>query len=160
MPVEVAVVAIFGSVGFYLAAIAGIWIVSRARSQRAQIHAEMQTKLVERFGSAPELVEFLQSPAGQQFITGVDTLPRFLAREKIISGVRTAIIFATVGVGFLALCIDPDIRNSFLLFVGTMLIAIGIAFLLAAVASVKLSRSLGLMNGNGNHVTTEPTTQS
>jgi len=28
------------------------------------------------------------------------------------------------------------------------------------VASVKLSRSLGLMNGNGNHVTTEPTTQS
>jgi len=155
MPVEVAVVAIFGSVGFYLAAIAGIWIVSRARSQRAQIHAATQQKLIDRFNSAPELIEFLQSPAGQKFVSGVDSVPRIMAREKIISSVRTAIILGTVGVGFLALCIDPDIRNGFMLFTGTLLVAFGVAFLLAAIASVKLSRSMGLMNGH-----TEPSTQS
>jgi len=60
MPVEVAVVAVFGSIGFYIAAICGIWIVMRSRSQRAQIHAATQQKLIDRFNSAPELIEFLQ----------------------------------------------------------------------------------------------------
>ena len=158
MPVEVAVVAIFGSVGFYLAAILGIWIVSRARSQRAEIHAQVQQKLIDRFQSAPELIEFLQSAPGQKFVSGIDTMPRMMTRERILGGVSKAIIFSTIGIGFLALCINPDIRNEFLEFVGAMMVAIGIGYLIATFVSIKLGRSMGLINGN--HKPAEVTPES
>jgi hypothetical protein len=160
MPVEVAVVAIFGSVGFYLAAILGIWIVSRARSQRAEIHAQVQQKLIERFQSAPELIEFLQSAPGQKFVTGIDAVPRMMTRERILGGVSKSIIFATVGIALLLLCINPDIRNEFLLFVGGLTVAIGVGYLIATFVSLKLGRSMGLINGVHAVTTTEPTTES
>lgn len=160
MPVEVAVVAVFSSVGFYIAAVLAVWFVMRSRNERARVNAEVQAKLIERFNSAPELVEFLQSQPGQKFLTGMDLVPRMLAREKIISGVRTSIIFATVGLGLLALCLYPDIRNEFLLFCGGMLMAISVGFLLATFASVKLGRSLGLLNGVQHTTNTTATTES
>lgn len=156
MPVEVAVVAVFSSVGFYIAAVLAVWFVMRSRNERARVNAEVQAKLMERFSSAPELVEFLASQPGQKFLTGMDLVPRMLAREKIISSVRTSIIFGTVGLGLLGVCISSEIRNEFLLFCGGMLLAISIGFLLAAFASVKLGRSMGLINGV--HNTTAPTT--
>lgn len=156
MPVEVAVVAIFGSVGFYLMTILCIWILARAKSQRAQIQAEVQSKLIERFQSAPELIEFLQSEPGQKFVTGVDATARVMTREKIIGGIRNAIIFSMLGIGFLALCISDEIRNDFMLFVGTMLLVLGLGFLIATFVSMKLSRSMGLINGKP----AEPTTES
>ena len=42
-----------------------VYVNSRARQNRAKLQTEMQTKLIERFNSAPELSEFLQSPAGK-----------------------------------------------------------------------------------------------
>jgi len=60
-----------------------------------------------------------------------------------------------MGVAFLSFCISDYMRNEFFMFVGTMLLAIGLAFLIAALASVKLGRSFGLING-ATHDPLEP----
>ena len=60
-----------------------VFFVARSRQRRFEVHAQVQQKLIDRFGSAPELIEFLQSPAGREFVTGVQSAPMVLARERI-----------------------------------------------------------------------------
>ena len=62
----------------------------------------MQTKLIDRFGSAPELVSFLHSPAGRQFVTGVQSAPDVLTRERILSGFTRGVVLSTLGLAFMA----------------------------------------------------------
>ena len=46
-----------------------VYFVARSRQRRIEVQAEVQSKLLDRFGSAPELIDFLHSPAGKQFVT-------------------------------------------------------------------------------------------
>lgn len=57
-----------------------VYFVAKSRQRRAELQAEVQTRLIDRFGTAPELIEFLQSPAGQQFVSGVQSAPALMAR--------------------------------------------------------------------------------
>ena len=76
-----------------------VYFVTRARQRRVEAQVEMQSKLIDRFGSAPELVSFLQSPAGRQFVTGVQSAPDVLTRERILSGFTRAIVLSSLGAG-------------------------------------------------------------
>ncbi|MGZ7032776.1 MAG: hypothetical protein ACXVIJ_12490, partial [Thermoanaerobaculia bacterium] len=50
--------------GAFVVAIVAITHLARTRQRRAELQAEVQTKLIDRFSSAPELVDFLRSPTG------------------------------------------------------------------------------------------------
>lgn len=113
-----------------------VYFVARARQRRFEVHAEVQSKLIDRFGSATELIEFLQSPAGREFVSGVQSAPVILARERILSGFSRAIILSMLGAAFLALTFfyDEDWAIP-----AAILFSLGIGYLIATVVSYRLS---------------------
>jgi hypothetical protein len=116
-----------------------VWLVTRARQRKVEVQVEMQSKLIDRFGSAPELVEFLHSPAGKQFVSGVQIAPAVLTRERILSGFTRSIVLTALGTAFLFLTFwyDHDFAVP-----AAILFALGIGYLLATYISYKLSGSL------------------
>src|ERR1700737_243790 len=83
-------------IGSFAMVIAVVWIGTRAKQRRAELRAEVQMKLIEKFGSSAEFVKFLESPAGQQFLEQ----PRRQTRERAIGGITGALICPFIGLGF------------------------------------------------------------
>ena len=118
-----------------------VYFVSRSRSRKAEVQAEVQSRLIDRFGTAPELIEFLQSPAGREFVSGVQSAPAAYARERIVSGFSRAIVLSALGATFLALTFfyDDDFAVP-----AALVFSLGIGYLIATIVSYKLStRMLG-----------------
>ena len=113
-----------------------VYFVTRGRQRRVEAQVEMQTKLIDRFGSAPELVNFLHSPAGRQFVSGVQTAPEVLTRERILSGFTRAMVLSTLGLAFLGLTFfyDKDWAVP-----ASIVFALGIGYFLATLISYKLT---------------------
>ena len=130
------IVAILSSFG---TAVLVVYFVTRARQRRVELQAEMQSKLIDRFGSAPEMVDFLQSPAGREFVAGVQTAPALLTRERILGGFTRSIILTFLGVAFLFLTFWED--NDFVV-PAAILLSLGIGYFLATVVSWRLSSTL------------------
>jgi hypothetical protein len=121
------------------AIIAIVWIVTNSRQRRAEIQAELQSKLLDRFGSSAELVAFLQSSAGRAFVTGVQTTNRVAVQDRILSGYRRAIIFSFLGAAFLVMWAITGILG--LAWPGVLVLALGLGYFAATIATAKLSRS-------------------
>lgn len=116
-----------------------VYFVARGRQRRAEIQAEVQTKLIDRFGSAPELIEFLQSPAGRQFVSGVQGVPGALARERILSGFTRSIVLSMLGAAFLALTLFYE--DNFAV-PAAILLSLGIGYFIATFVSWRLAASM------------------
>lgn len=127
---------LFGMIAFV------VWTNARSKVQRAAYQAQVQTKLVERFNSAPELVEFLKSPEGRQFVGDIEIGPRIMAGERILGGIRKGIVAGLLGAGFLAIAIAGD---DWAQYPGWILLTLGAGYAIATFVSVKLSRSWGLL---------------
>lgn len=129
------VIPILGIVTSTVMVIAVVWTVTRARTRRAELHAEVQTKLIDRFGSAPELIDFLQSPAGRQFVSGVQSAPALMARERIMSGFTRSIVLTALGAAFAALTFfySDDFAVP-----AAILFSLGLGYVIATWVSMKL----------------------
>lgn len=113
-----------------------VFFVTRGRQRRVEVQTEMQSRLIDRFGSAPELVEFLHSPAGRQFVQGVQTAPAVLTRERILGGFTRAIVLTSVGSAFVLLTFMFD--DGFAV-PAAILTSLGIGYLLSTILAYKLS---------------------
>jgi len=111
-----------------------VWMVSRARERSARYRADVQMKMIERFGSAAEFTQFLESPAGKQFL---NDQPRRSARERAMGGIRTGIILTFIGLGF---CVGYWAERDPGFFIPAfILIGLGLGFLISAVISWKMA---------------------
>jgi hypothetical protein len=116
-----------------------VYFVSRARTRRLEVQVEMQSRLIDRFGSATDLVQFLQSPAGRDFVTGVQVAPAILTRERLLTGFTRAIILIMLGGAFLFLTFYID---DSLAVPAVLLFALGVGYLLATYVSYRFSSSM------------------
>jgi hypothetical protein len=132
---------LFAMVLSSLLTVAIVFIVVRARQRRAELQAQVQTKLIDRFSSAPELIEFLQSPAGRQFVSGVQAAPARYGREQVVHSVRRAVVMTTLGVAFIVMWIVLD---EFFAVPALILTFLGVGMLASAAVSYSLSSKLGL----------------
>lgn len=116
-----------------------VYFVTQGRARRVQAQVEMQSRLIDRFGSAPELVQFLHSPAGREFVQGVQDAPAALTRDRLMSGFSRAIVLTALGGAFLFLYLtyeeDFAVPAAILLF-------LGVGYLVATFVSYKLSAKL------------------
>jgi hypothetical protein len=136
---ESAWIAIMGMITSTAMIVLVVYFVARARQRRAELQAEVQTKLIDRFGSAPELVDFLQSPAGRQFVSGVQGVPGALARERIMSGFTRSIMLSTLGAAFLGLTF---FSNEDFAVPAAILLSLGIGYFIATFVSWRLSAQM------------------
>jgi hypothetical protein len=116
-----------------------VFIVSYNRARRAQVQAEVQTKLIDRFGSAPELISFLQSPAGRSFVSGVQSAPAVYVRERVISGFSRAIVLTMLGIGLTLLTF---FYNDDFAVPAAIVFCLGLGYLIATWVSLRLADKL------------------
>lgn len=113
-----------------------VYFVTKSRQRRVEAQVQMQTRLIDRFGTAPELIEFLHSPAGREFVTGVQSASAANTRDRIMSGFTRAIVLTMLGTAFLLLTFmyEKDFAVP-----AAILFSLGIGYLLATLVSYKLS---------------------
>ena len=127
---------IIGTISSTVMVVFVVYFVTKARQRRVEAQVQMQSRLIDRFGTASELVEFLHSPAGREFVSGVQSAPAALTRERILSGFTRAIVLTTLGTGFLFLTI---LYEDFFAVPAAILFSLGVGYLLATLVSYKLS---------------------
>jgi hypothetical protein len=147
---EVFWIPIVAMVGSFSMVVAIIWLVSRGRLRRAQYRVDVQTKLIDKFGSAPEFVTFLQSPAGQKFVGDLDSAPKKSVHERILGATTGAAVLVCLGMAFILVHVFHVEEDPGIMVPGFILVGIGVGLIVAAVISTRLSRSWGLLPQAGS----------
>ncbi len=126
------------------------WVVftSIRRHQIAKFQAGMQMKVLEKIDSSQSLLAYAQTEAGSQFLDSltVERTEQASPYKNILSGVRAGIMLIAFGLGLLLLHSLAGNEAQANTFIGTLAIALGIGFELAAAATYFLSRSFGLLS--------------
>ena len=133
-----------------LAALVGwiVWVVSTnlRRRQATEKVAALHAKVLERCADSNELLRYLESDQGRRFLESAAEESSNPA-ARILGAIQAGMVAASLGVAGLlvrnALHYD-DSRDAMLIF-GSAALAIGIGFLISAIASYALSKSWGVL---------------
>jgi hypothetical protein len=140
-------VILFSVIGLVVGWIVRTVSVNRRLAAAAQRQADLQTKLIEKFGTAAEVQGFLESEGGRRFLrsTAVETSR---PAERILNAVQlgTLIVLASAGV-LAARGIPNENAHGALTFIGTVGLMVGAGFLASAAMVFVTSRFLGLEVG-------------
>jgi hypothetical protein len=133
------------SIGCYIMITVIVTAIVRGKTERAKAQADVQAKMVERFGTAPEFIEFLRSSEGKVFMGSMAKTQERTALDRVVGGFSRATVTAFLGLGFVLLYCVPDTRWEGFIIAGLILLTLGIGFILSALVSLKLSRNWGLV---------------
>ncbi len=118
-----------------------VWmLVIVTTSVRRKHQSTMQKALLDKFSSAHDFAEFMQSPAGQKYVmsfTDAVTSPR----NAILKAVQIGIVLVFLGAGFLSAG-QPGAHVLILDGFGNVLVCVGFGFLISAVVSYFLARKI------------------
>ncbi len=122
---------------------AGVLVGARRHQERSQRQFELQSRLIDKFGSPDELRQFLDSESGKRlmgerrpFATG--------AKERILRSVQAGIVLVVMGQTAFALKFPEAVS------VGLMASALGAGLLISAAVVYFLSKRWGLFNGQAH----------
>lgn len=142
-------VEVFVPLAFFLCVFGIVFFVSRTRAltreRIAKGQAEVQSKMIDKFGSAKEFVEFVQSPGGKEFLHAATERVTREPREKILGTIRTAVMFLFLGMAMFLIASLFDVDTRGFSVAGILLTALGASFLISSFISLKLSRAWGLL---------------
>jgi len=127
------IVAISGS---FIMVVAVVWFGTRSRERTARYRADVQMKMIERFGSAAEFTQFLESPAGQQFLQQ----PRRQTRDRALGNITGALVCTFIGLAFIGCGLV--FRDEGFFVPGFILLGIGIALFISSAISWRLNKQL------------------
>ena len=132
------------------------WIVItivKSLKQRANVQTktELYSRMIDKFGTAPEFIAFLQSEEGRAFIEENVTQSAW-PMNKILFSIQIGVISTLLGIGLLTLCniFDSNLGGDLYIVLavsGTVAIMIGIGLLISTVISYKLSKAWGILPG-------------
>ena len=97
MEINVFWIPVVAIVGSFAMIVLVVWFGTRSKQRRAELRADVQMKLIDKFGNADEFVKFLESEKGQQFLEQ----PRRQSREKVAGSVTGALVCTFVGLAFI-----------------------------------------------------------
>ena len=126
--------------------------------------AEFQTKLLDRMGSVAEFGHFLNTDAGERFLTAIATEPGGgLAQQRVLRAVQSGIVMVCLGIGIFMYLGQVNLESeSFesVGFVGTVSTAVGLGLLISGYVSLLLSRRMGLLDGRSHPPTSKESARS
>lgn len=107
---------------------------------------ELQTKVIEKFGTAPEALQYLESEAGRRLLETASSGPT-QPRMRVLGSIQTGVILGAAAVGFLLVRgVMPDTAQGFTI-VGVLGACVGAGFLLSGGLAYWLTKSWGLIDG-------------
>ncbi|PYV40981.1 MAG: hypothetical protein DMG06_18595 [Acidobacteria bacterium] len=115
------------------------WLTVRART-------EFYNRMMDKFSSAREFIDFSQTEGGLRFLETFST-ERVGPMDRILGSVQKGAILSIVGLGFLFLGWRYRFDEDVLTIIGTVLLALGVGFLVSAGISYRLSKEWGLISG-------------
>jgi hypothetical protein len=141
---------------FVLITLAVMWLIRAMIDQRrwsrlAATQAEVQNKLLDRFGSSAELVEYLKTPAGAKLLESApmplraeSTAPAPIAR--VLWSVQIGVVAIAGAIGLLIISRGLSAANGQPPYIlGIIALCVGLGFIASAAVSLVLSRRLGLV---------------
>jgi hypothetical protein len=141
------------------------WLIRSAIDYRRwlramKIQTDAHTKIVDRLASNEDLLAYMQSAAGQRFLTSSPITPPPMDQfsqpmsapfNRILWSVQAGVVLTTAGAGlWLAKNGVFDEAAQAMQVVAILIMALGIGFVLSALASYGLSRQLGLVNSRAD----------
>lgn len=114
--------------------------VAATTIRRKQQNA-MQRHLLDKFSSAKDFAEFVQSPAGQKYVmsfTDAVSSPR----NAIANSVKTGIVLLFLGTGIITGSLGGGSDAAFHT-VGNVLLCVGVGFIVSAVVAYFLAKKIG-----------------
>jgi hypothetical protein len=132
---------LFGLFGF----VAWIIFTTIRRYKTAKLQAGVQTKLLEKFGSGQELLAYVQSDAGKQFLESL-TMEQRTPHEQILGAAQASVILVLLGLALLFLRGRVSGGEEVFLVAGTITLTLGAGFGMSAALSYFLSKSFGLLS--------------
>jgi heme/copper-type cytochrome/quinol oxidase subunit 3 len=151
--------------GFIAAVAALAWMIRSALDYRRwlraiKIQTDAHTKIVDRLASNEDLLAYMQSPVGQRFLSSSPAFPSaesvpptmIAPFNRILWSVQAGVVLATAGIGlwFAKNGIIDEVAQP-LHVIAILAIALGVGFVLSALASYTLSRQLGLVPAQNTH---------
>ena len=134
--------------GFLMAIGWVVWVVSGTfrRARAARLQADVQGKLLDKFGSSRELLDYLHTTQGQRFLDFVVT-ERANPYSRILASAQAGVIMTLLGGALLMLQRMATVQEAAdaLLVFGALVLTLGIGFLASGALSFILSRSWGLL---------------
>lgn len=126
------------------------WVIfsSVRRYKIARFQADVQARLLHQLDSSQSLLAYVETPAGRQFVKDLSTerAERNGPYQRILSSTQAGIILTIFGAALLVLRSRVNGGEEPLTVFGTLAIALGLGFCVAAAASYFLSRSFGLFD--------------
>lgn len=119
--------------------------VNRRLRETARMQTEMQTKLLEKFGTSQEMLQYLESEAGKKFVESA-SLERANPHGRILSGIQAGILLVLGSVAMFASSSNFDREGPAQVcsFLGLMGIMLGSGFLISSFVAYRLSKNWGL----------------
>jgi hypothetical protein len=135
-----------------------LWLVRLAVMHRrwnrlSKVQFEVHSKLLDRFTSNDELLAYVQTPAGRKFLESApiplqDEGPSMGAPfSRILWSVQAGVVLTIAGLGVLYVSTRfIEETSQFFMVVGVVTGALGVGFIVSAIAAYVLSRRLGLLD--------------
>jgi hypothetical protein len=144
VPEVIIVPALFSTIAFV------VWVLVNGSQRRHHLKlvTDFNTRLIERIGSMKDFSEFLETSGGARFVDSlvVERSPT-RPQDSILRAVQVGIVLLTLGVGLLVTSeVVGFIDDEPLIIVGAIAMSLGTGFLLSAIASYRLARSLGVLD--------------
>ncbi len=116
------------------------------KRRQAVIHAksDLQNRLLEKFSSPQDVAQFLQTEGGRRFLQGLTTDSRH-AGKRILTAIQVGVILTCLGVASIGLGATYGDHPGGVV-VGTLILAVGVGFLVSAGLSYWLSRKWGILD--------------
>ena len=120
-----------------------IWIVAGRLQDRARLRMELQLRLLERFSSAAELQQLLESEGGRKLLGSLS--PRLTVGPRLLLAVQAGVVITILGSG-LQITGNRELQDP-----GIACVALGLGLVASALVSWVLARRWGLLPGAGTH---------
>jgi hypothetical protein len=156
------VLAVVGGIALTVFALA--WLIRTLIEQKrwkqlSRTQGEVHNKILDRFSTSEQLLEYIRTPAGGKFLESAP-IPLYVERPgsgktstlaaRIMWSVQLGVVIIIAGLGMLLLSLVFDKDSSQGLFaLGAIALCVGAGFIASAAVSLKLSRRLGLWEGGG-----------
>jgi hypothetical protein len=124
------------------------WVIANAirRGHTARAVANLHSKLLDKCTSNQELLSYLESQSGRRFLESTTT-SESNPSGRILNAIQAGTIAALAGGAMLVVRTEEHLDwdgREFLVIFGSLLLAIGLGYLVSAAVSYVLCRSWGL----------------